>query len=218
MTLNVRAHRFSYTSFLLGSLKKKLNTSFGTLHRKDKENLESIIGYYAKHVLTADVGPALVKTLKKLVSVVWRMDNKKSRLSYTSKGTFSDTTILQVIKAAFGVHNSAFFEGVARRHKGKLSTDFFKWAREQLRSAVLAYPDFTERLLAVLHLFPSNEPLLDEARIWVERVHDQMLEVLWQLELEPTQDDGIAIMEMAIKYHDVSYILARFVLPSSSSA
>ncbi|PYI23545.1 hypothetical protein BO99DRAFT_428829 [Aspergillus violaceofuscus CBS 115571] len=110
-------HRFSYTSFLLGSLKKKLNTSFGTLHRKDKENLESIIGYYAKHVLTADVGPALVKTLKKLVSVVWRMDNKKSRLSYTSKGTFSDTTILQVIKAAFGVHNSAFFEGVARRHK-----------------------------------------------------------------------------------------------------
>ncbi|OJJ95018.1 hypothetical protein ASPACDRAFT_1860402 [Aspergillus aculeatus ATCC 16872] len=217
--------RRSTASFLLGGLQEKLNSGRGMLYAKDEDNIESIIKYYAKLVLTPDADPLWAKTLKELVFKMWRKSEENPRPSNPSDRIFADETMLKILKAAFGTQDSAFFKEAARCHKGKLSMDFFAWAQEQfacegssfakvqdgLRSAVLAFPDFKQRHTATARLVPRTQFMSDEVRSWVHSVHDQMLEMMPRQELN--QQDGHAVVGMAMMYYDFPYLLTR-IAPS----
>ncbi|RAK79283.1 uncharacterized protein BO72DRAFT_494152 [Aspergillus fijiensis CBS 313.89] len=64
---------------------------------------------------------------------IWAVEKERreSKAVVPQRSNLRRRDTIEILKAAFGTEDSAFFEEATRCHKGKLSMDFFAWAQEQ---------------------------------------------------------------------------------------
>ncbi|KAJ5833919.1 hypothetical protein N7474_002230 [Penicillium riverlandense] len=208
--------RDSTTSFLMESPKT------GSYYSAEiRENDKTIIDYFAGSSLNSSDHQSSFRTLKKLCRKIWSEDEES-----LSKTILPDDVIAKVLQAAIRLQDYDFLKEAARNHEGTLSFDFFKWARGQIAAgevtfdsiedsmfrAILAFPTIWQRHEAVSRLVPLAEPMPDDVRKWVDKLHNETLSMLRSQE-SLDQRDGHAVVDMVAEHHNLDY-LVRLVLPS----
>lgn len=100
-----------------------------------EKNQPSVIDYLAETILRASFDNILTKTLKDFCRKVWSSGQTRGN----AKIVLPEPTMTKVLQAAIILNDQVFIKDAADKHEGKLSLDFFKWARDQLAAGKLSF-------------------------------------------------------------------------------
>jgi hypothetical protein len=112
---------------------------------QNKDNMASIVGYFAKSLSRNSSDKLLFDGLKSLCREIWGLSPGSGANRYRHATILPKNVITQVLQAAFRMKDPGFLTEAADRHEGELSTGFFKWVKEQFAAGDFAFNTIKDR-------------------------------------------------------------------------